>query len=60
MIASGLHFHDFCRALEDAHGDLLATSDRECLLALHRAPTGLKGAGETAILQIPSDEYLPN
>lgn len=60
MTAKASLFKDFCRALDDAHGDVLATSDRECLLSLHRALTGLKGAVETALLQIGSDDRLAN
>jgi hypothetical protein len=60
MTAKGFGLNDFCRALEDAHGEVLATSDRECLLNLHRALAGLKEAVEMALVQIHSDEYLPN
>lgn len=60
MTANSFGLNDFCRALEDAHCEVFATADRECLLNLHRTLAGLKEAVETALVQIRSDEYVPN
>ncbi|MFT3732553.1 MAG: hypothetical protein QM780_14230 [Hyphomicrobium sp.] len=55
-----LDFLDLCRAVEDgAHTDLSA-ADRELLIVLHKALTGLKSAVERALLNSPIEKHFTN
>jgi hypothetical protein len=55
-----LNFLDLCGAVEEgAHTDLSA-ADRELLIALHKALSGLKLAVEKALLNSPVDHHASN
>jgi hypothetical protein len=55
-----LDFLDLCRAVEEgAHTDLSA-ADRELLIVLHRALSGLKIAVERALLNSPAEKQMTN
>jgi hypothetical protein len=55
-----LDFLDLCRAVEEgAHTDLSA-ADRELLIVLHKALSGLKLAVEKALLNSPPENRLTN
>jgi len=60
MSEDRLDFLDLCRAVEEgAHTDLSA-ADRELLIILHRALSGLKVAVERALLNSPSETHMSN
>lgn len=55
-----LDFLDLCRAVEEgAHSDL-SEADRELLIVLHKALSGLKLAVERALLNSPMEKHFTN
>ncbi|MFA5957290.1 hypothetical protein [Hyphomicrobium sp.] len=55
-----LDFLDLCRAVEEgAHADL-SEADRELLIVLHKALSGLKAAVERALLNSPLEKHVTN
>jgi hypothetical protein len=60
MSGERLDFIDLCRAVEEgAHTDL-SEADRELLIVLHKALSGLKLAVERALLNSPTDKHIAN
>jgi hypothetical protein len=60
MSSEQADFLDLCRAVEEgAHTDL-AAADRELLIVLHKALTGLKAAVERALLNSPIEKHIAN
>lgn len=54
------NFLDLCRAVEEsAHADL-SEADRELLIVLHKALSGLKVAVERALLNAPMEKHITN
>jgi hypothetical protein len=60
MIAKQLDFIDLCRAVEEGVETDLSAADRELLIILHKALTGLKAAVEKALLSSPIEKHLTN
>ncbi len=60
MSRDKLDFLDLCRAVEEgAHTDL-SQADRELLIVLHAALSGLKTAVERALLSSPLEKHIAN
>jgi hypothetical protein len=60
MATDQLNFFDLCRVVEEGVQTDLSNADRELLIVLHRALTGLKTAVEKALLNAAMDEHVVN
>ncbi|HML28866.1 MAG TPA: hypothetical protein PKE16_08515 [Hyphomicrobium sp.] len=55
-----LDFLDLCRAVEEGVHSDLSEADRELLIVLHKALSGLKIAVERALLNSPMEKHFTN
>jgi hypothetical protein len=53
-------FLELCRALDEGAQTDLSDADRELLIVLHKALSGLKTAVERALLNAPSEGQITN
>lgn len=60
MATDHLNFFELCRAVEEGVQTDLSDADRELLIVLHRALTGLKAAVEKALLNAAIDGHVVN
>ncbi|MBS0234207.1 MAG: hypothetical protein JSR99_12075 [Proteobacteria bacterium] len=60
MATDRLNFLELCRAVEEGVQTDLSDADRELLIVLHKALTGLKSAVEKALLNTPFDKHIAN
>jgi hypothetical protein len=60
MIVEQPDFLELCRAVQEGAETDLSDKDRELLLVLHRALTGLKDAVEKALLGFPVEGRTKN
>ncbi len=60
MSTDQLNFFELCRAVEDGVQTDLSNADRELLIVLHRALSGLKAAVEKALVNAAIDEHVVN
>ncbi len=60
MATDRLTFLELCQAVEDGVQADLSDADRELLIVLHKALTGLKSAVERALLNTPFDKHIAN
>ncbi len=60
MSEDRLDFLDLCRAVEEGSHTDLSTADRELLIVLHKALSGLKIAVERALLNSPIETHMTN
>ena len=60
MTDNHLDFLDLCRAVEEGAQTDLSAADRELLIILHKALSGLKLAVEKALVNAPIEKRLSN
>ena len=60
MSVERLDFVDLCRAVEEGTHTDLNDADRELLIVLHKALSGLKLAVERALVNSPTDKQIVN
>lgn len=60
MATDRADFLELCRAVEESAETDLSDADRELLIVLHKALTGLKSAVERALLNTPIDRHIAN